>query len=422
MAKITRVKFKNGLRLIIIPEKEALTTTVAILVSAGSKYESKNISGVSHFLEHICFKGTSKYPNPEDISGELDGLGAHYNAMTGYEHTSYYAKVRNKTFKEVFDVVSDIYLNPIIRDKDVDTERGVIIEEINMYEDVPRQKVSDVFMELLYGNQPAGRNILGTKDTVGKLKKEDIVAYRNANYLPESTVVVVSGGIQAPTALSSVSKSFSKLQSGAKMKKERVEEFQTSPAEKCLYQKSEQTHVILGVRTFGINDKRKYALEVLSEILGGGMSSRLFIKVREKLGAAYYIDASSDMLSDHGMLTVSAGIDHKKIDIVIGAIVDEFKRMKKEKVGAKELEKAKEHLIGNLFMSIETTDALGYFYGLQEIMDEKLVSPNEMAKKIKAVTADDIIKVAKDVIKNNNLNLALVGPFKNRSFLDILKV
>jgi len=206
------------------------------------------------------------------------------------------------------------------------------------------------------------------------------------------------------------------------MSKLKVVERQNSPAEKLFYKKSEQSHLMLGLRTFPAADERRYSLSVLAEVLGGGMSSRLFKKVRDELGAAYYVRAETDFFSDHGFLSVDAGVDHRKLEAVIAAIVSELKRLKKEKVGDIELIKAKEHLIGDLFLSIETSDALGYFYGTQEIMDMKPSSPFEIARKIRQVTSEDILKTAGGIVKNNRLNMALVGPFKNRSFADILKV
>ncbi len=422
MAKVTRVKFKNGLRLIVVPREDSLTTTVAVLVAAGSKYESKETNGLSHFLEHMCFKGTEKRPRPIDIASELDAIGAQYNAFTSHEYTSYYAKVRNGAFRDAFGIVSDLYLNPIFRDEDIEIERGVIIEEINMYEDMPRRKIEEVFMELLYGDQPAGWSIAGPKENIRRFAREDFVEYREKNYLPESTVVVISGGVSPARAIAAVRKEFGAIGSGEKMKKPKVKESQKSPAEKVIVKKLEQTHLVLGVRAFGMHDKRRYALEVLAETLGGGMSSRLFKRVRDELGAAYYVKASADLLSDHGILSVAAGVDNKKARLVVKAVAEELRRMKTERIPEDELEKAKEHLVGDLFLSVETSDTLGYFYGTQEIMGEKLSSPNRVARAIRAVTAKDVQKVAKDVILNKNLNLAAIGPFKEKSFLDILRV
>lgn len=422
MKKPIRFTYSNGLRCILVPQKDSLTVTVAVIVAAGSKYETREINGLSHFLEHMCFKGTKKRPRPIDIAGELDGFGAQYNAFTSHEYTSYYAKVRSKSFKKALDVVSDLYLNPVFNKEDIEIERGVIIEEINMYEDAPPRKVEELFMELVYGDQPAGWSIAGTKENVKKLTREDFVAYREKNYLPESTVVFVSGNIDPATTRAEIGKYFINLSRGTKMKKSKVKEVQTKPKELVYKKNVEQTHLVLGVRAFDAKNKQKFALEVLSEVLGGGMSSRLFKKVRDELGAAYYVRSGTDLFSDHGLFSVAAGVDNKKVEIVIKAILDEMKLLKDKLVLTTELEKAKEHLMGGIFLNTETSDSLGYFYGIQEIMDMPLSSPEDVAKKIKAVTPEEVRDVARKIFKNNRLNLALIGPFKNESFLGILKV
>ena len=412
----------NKLRYIIVPQKDSLTATVAVLVTAGSKYETKDINGLSHFLEHMCFKGTKKRPRPIDIASELDGMGARYNAFTGHEYTSYYAKVRSTLFLEALDVVSDLYLHPTFNKEDIEIERGVIIEEINMYEDNYPRKVEELFFELVYGDQPAGWSIAGTKENVRRLSREDFISYREKNYLPESTIVVIAGNVNVKRAEKELKKHFSLLEGGQKMEKKKVLELQKKSAERVYVKEFKQAHFMLGVRAFGAKDERRFALEVLSEVLGGGMSSRLFKKVRDELGAAYYIYSNTDLFSDHGLFTVSAGVDNKKVDIVVKAILAEMKLLKQKLVSRAELEKAKEHLIGGIFLNAETSDSLGYFYGGQEIMGMPLSSPDALAKKIKSVTAKEIREVARTVFQNNHLNLALIGPFKNRSFLDILKI
>ncbi|MEW6616914.1 MAG: pitrilysin family protein [Patescibacteria group bacterium] len=422
MKKPIRFTYSNGLRCILVPQKDSLTVTVAVVVAAGSKYETKEINGLSHFLEHMCFKGTKKRPRPIDIAGELDGMGAQYNASTGHEYTTYYAKVRNNSFKKALDVVSDLYLNPVFNKEDIEIERGVIIEEINMYEDAPPRKVEELFYELVYGDQPAGWSIAGTKENIKKLTREDFIAYRGKNYLPESTVVFVAGNFDPTVARKEIGKYFSNLSRGTKMKKPRVKELQTKPKELIYKKDVEQTHLVLGVRAFDVKDKRRFALEVLSEVLGGGMSSRLFKKVRDELGAAYYVRSGTDLFSDHGFLSVAAGVDNTKVSIVISAILDEMRSLKNNLVSEAELEKAKEHLVGGVFLNADTSDSIGYFYGMQEIMDMPLSSPEDVAKKIKAVTPKQVRDVARLLFKNEGLNLALVGPFKNESFLGILKI
>ncbi|MBI4993726.1 insulinase family protein [Candidatus Wolfebacteria bacterium] len=414
MQNFNKITLKNGLRIILAPKDDSLATTVLILVEAGSKYETKEINGISHFLEHMCFKGTKKRPKSIDISSELDAIGASYNAFTGQEYTGYYAKARIEHFDKILDVVSDIYLNPVFNQKEINKERGVIIEEINMYEDLPKRRVQELFTALLYGDQPAGWDIAGEKEVIKKINRADFIKYKNSHYLPQATLVVVSGKFDK-NAIEKIKKIFSSIKIGKKNSKIKTKEFQAKPEILIKHKESDQTHLVLGVRTFDIFDERKYALQVLSDILGGGMSSRLFQKVREELGAAYYVYSSADLYTDHGYLAVPAGVDNKRVEIVIKAILGEFKKLAQKPVSKKELERSKEHLLGHLFLSLETSDEIASFYGGQEILTGKIVSPNELVKKIQAVKAEEIQQIAREIFKNGKLNLALIGPFKEKS-------
>ena len=422
MQTLKRIELSNGMRVILIPQKQSLATLVAVLVEAGSKYETKNINGVSHFLEHMCFKGTTRRPKPMDVAKDLDGLGAQYNAFTSQEYTSYYVKARNEIFNEALEIVADLYLHSTLDASEIEKEKGVIEGEINMYEDMPQRKVWDVFMELLYGNQPAGWSIAGPKETVKKLTREDFIQYRNAHYVAQATSLVVAGGFDEKNIISKIEKHFSALARAPKGSKEKVIEIQKKPQESFQFKESDQTHLVMGFRAFDAYDKRKYVLQVLSDILGGGMSSRLWQVIREEMGAAYYVGSAPDFYSDHGFIAMSAGVHHDKARAVVGAGLKEFARMKRTLVTPKELSRAKDHLIGNFYLSLETSDALGYFYGGQEVMHMKLRDPKYVANAIKAVTAEDIRSVAKDLFKNQTLNFSVVGPFKKPSFGSILKL
>jgi len=422
MQEFKRIKLKNGMRVILVPRKQDLATMVAVLVEAGSKYEVKKNNGVSHFLEHMCFKGTAKRPKPMDIAKDLDSLGAQYNAFTSQEYTSYYVKARNEVFNDTLEIIADLYLNPTLDAEEIEKEKGVIEGEINMYEDMPQRKVWDVFMELLYGDQPAGWNIAGPKETVRTFKRNDFVAYRNMHYLAPATSLVVAGGFNEKDVVKKIETHFSKLECGNKGTKLKVKDAQAKPAEKLFVKKSDQTHLVMGFRAFDTYDKRKYALQVLSDILGGGMSSRLWQVIREDMGAAYYVNASPDFYTDHGMIAMSAGVHHEKTRAVITAGLKEFAKLKNELVTPAELARAKDHLIGNFFLSLETSDQIGYFYGGQEVMNMKLHNPKQVAAEIKAVTANDIRSVARQLFKDKTLNFSAVGPFNKQSFGDILKL
>ena len=422
MENFKKLKLKNNLRVLLVPQSFSLATTVIVLVAAGSAYENKKTNGLSHFLEHMCFKGTKKRPHPIDIALELDGLGAQYNAFTSREFTSYYAKAKNQSFEQILEIISDLYLNPIFEPKEIETERGVIIEEINMYEDTPAKKVQEVFNSLLYGDQPAGWSIAGRKQNIKRFQRDDFLAYRKKHYVSSATLLVISGGFEEKNILEKISSYFRFLPQGPKKEKPKTKEFQTKPQALIKFKDSDQTHLILGFRAFSIFDKRRFALEVLANILGGGMSSRLFQKIREEMGAAYYVNALTDLNSDCGSIFFAAGVDHQKVDLVIKSSLEEFKKIKDRGVDKKELKKAKEHLIGHLFLSLESSDEIGYFYGSQEILGLKILTPSQWASKIQAVEADEIRNLALNLFKNKNLNLALIGPFKNKNFQKILEV
>lgn len=420
--KFSKKVLKNGLRVVTIPMKDNPTATVLVLVEAGSKYEEKKVNGISHFLEHMCFKGTTKRPKAIDISKELDALGSQYNAFTSQEYTGYYAKSDAKHFKQIFDVVSDVYLNSTFPDAEMQKEKGVIIEEINMYEDMPNKHVQDLMMELLYGDQPAGWNVAGNKKNILKMKREDFVTYKSQHYLPEATVMIVAGAVTEKEVMTEVHKIFGVVERGKKVTKIKVKENQTRPEALVSFKETDQTHFVLGVRTYDLFDKRNPILSVLGGVLGGGMSSRLFQKLREEMGVGYYVRAYNDASTDHGFFQISAGVDNKRIEEVLSAVLEECRRLKNYEVPEDELNKVKECLIGNMKLSLESSDDIANFYGGQELLKHELKTSDEKATEIRKVTAKQIQIVAQEIFQNTKLNLALIGPFKDKAkFLKLLK-
>ncbi|MFA4999146.1 MAG: pitrilysin family protein [Parcubacteria group bacterium] len=416
MADIPYVKkvFPNGMRYIFIPESQSRATTVLVLVSTGSEYEGKEINGVSHFLEHLCFKGTKKRPGSALISTELDSLGAEYNAFTGNEVTGYFAKAANKNFPKVLDVVSDLYLNPLIPEGEMDKERGVIIEEINMYEDLPPRKVWDDLSALMYGDQPAGRMVLGTKEIIKKLTRKDIMDYRNLHYVAPKTTVVVAGGLgMNPEPV--IAEYFGGISSGESIAKPKTEERQSGPQVFFRDKTTDQTHMLIGVRAFDLFDERRFTLTVLSEILGGSMSSRLWKKLREEMGVAYHISSASNLCSDYGILSVSAGIDKERIAETTKAIIQELKTLRDEPVKEEELNKAKEHISGSMILQLETSDEIAEFYGGEEAVTGRIQTPDEILEKIKNVTAEDISLCAKAIMTDDRINLSAIGPISENA-------
>lgn len=416
--KLNKKTLKNGLRILTVPLKDSPAVTMLVMVEAGSKYETKDISGLSHFLEHMCFKGTTKRPTASDISRELDSIGAQYNAFTSQEFTGYWAKVHPKHTSKIVDLLSDMYLNPIFDPKEIEKEKGVIVEEINMYEDMPQRHIHDLFMELMYGDQPAGWNIAGTRERVKAMTQKHFIDYRNKHYVGKGTIVAVAGNFNEKKLIKDLEKAFEKISTAKKHDKEKVVEKQSEPKLFVKDKKTDQTHLILGVRTFDVFSKNLSKLTVLNAVLGSGMSSRLFQKLRDEMGVGYYVRSGSDEYTDHGYMAVSTGVDKSRVVEVVNAILVELKRLTVEDVPAHELAKAKEHLIGNMYLDLETSDSLAQFYGFQEVLKRKEETPQEIAKKIEKVTAREIKQLAKEIFQNKSLNLAVIGEITDKKALE----
>jgi predicted Zn-dependent peptidase len=422
--KPKKTVLKNGLRVVSVPLKDNPTVTVVVLVAVGSNYETKDINGISHFLEHLCFKGTTNRPTSLAIMQELDGMGAETNAFTGQEYTGYYAKAAAKKLPKLVDIIGDLFINPTIPEEDMEKEKGVIIDEISMYDDMPHIDVNDVFTDLLYGDQPAGWKILGSKENILGMTRDQILAYRNKHYVAGRTaVIIVGGGVDHKQAVSLVEKRFDGVAKGSGGSKPKTKENQTVPRV-CVKQKeTDQTHVVLGVRTFGHKYPANTTIDVLSVLLGGGMSSRLFQRIRDEMGVGYYINASNVLLLDHGYFRVKTGVNNDRVVDVVRAILEEFARLKDELVSEEELAKAKEYMSGNLLLGLESSDSISEYIGLQEILDDKIKTPAQKIREIKAVTPGDIRRVARKIFVNDRLNLALVGAVKDaRNIKKYLKI
>src|SRR3989344_1113883 len=404
----------SGLRVIVLPMKDSPTVTVLTMVETGSEYEKREESGMSHFLEHMCFKGTKNRPKSIDISLELDKIGAANNAFTNYEWTGYYAKANSKHVGKLIDVISDMYLNPTFPAAELEKEKGVIIEEMNMYEGLPQRKVQMVFSSLLYGDQPAGWPILGNRRVIKNATREKFVSYRNAHYVAHSSMVVIAGGVEQGRAFNLVKKTFKDIKDGKKRNKRPVQVSQKSPRLKIADKETDQTHLVLGFKTFKATDKRSTTLHVLDAILGSGMSSRLFQRLREEMGVCYYAKSSVNEFTDHGDFIIFSGVDSRRIVEVVTVLVDEVKKLKDVEVPKAELEKAKESYIGGLFMGVESSDEVSFFAAEQEILGRKFKTPKQIEAEIRKVTAKDVQKLARQIFTDENLNLAIVGSIPDK--------
>ena len=418
-----KTTLKNGLRIITVPQKTSQAVTVLILVGTGSKYETKEISGISHFLEHMYFKGTKKKPTPVSVAETLDKIGGIYNAFTGEDYTGYYAKVAASRFETALEWVSDIFLNSLLPQKEMEKERGVIIEEINMYLDTPMIYIGELWKKVLYGNQPAGWDIAGTKESVAKISHKQLLNYMQSQYVASNTIVCIAGRIPSGKAINEIKNYFSQIKTIKAKSKAPVIEKQNKP-ELLLYpKKTDQTHIALGVRTYNLFHPQRYVLELLEIILGGMMSSRLFVEIREKLGIAYYIKTNAEENPETGFLVTQAGVDNKKVDKAISTILKEYKKISQKKIPQAEFKKAKDNFKGKLALTLESSDAKAAFYAGQELLEGKILTPEEIFKKIDKISVNDILKVAKDIFRPEKLNLALIGPFKDKEkFKRLLKL
>ena len=345
----------NGLKVMFVDTKTFPTITTILLVGAGSRYENDINNGVAHFFEHMAFKGSKKYPNSFVISSTIEGKGGIFNAFTSKDHTGYWIKSTSEHFETVIDVLSDMVLNCNLDPVEIEREKGVITEEINMYEDNPQRKIGEIFETLLYKGNPLGYDIAGDKEVIGKFERQTFTDYIESLYFPSNSVLVVAGGIgDEQKYLSLIKDKFSTWKDGKKISFIPISEKQKEPRLLVKYKKTEQAHFCLGFRTFSFNDERRYTASVLSAILGGGMSSRLFIQVRERRGLCYYISTGTELYEDCGNIVTQAGVTNNtdKVNEAIKTILEEHKKIKYEKIEDVELKRAKELIKGRLLLSM----------------------------------------------------------------------
>lgn len=404
--------------------KQAKNATVMVMTGTGSRYEDERENGLAHFLEHMFFKGTKKRPNAKAISEELDSVGSVYNAFTAKDRTAYYAKVSETHVEQALDVICDIFLNSKLPEKEIEKERGAIIQEIDMYEDMPMRTVDNVFDDMLFGaNHPLGRTILGPKENIRSFSRKDFAEYLKRNYTPLNTVVCVAGSFNEQRVLSYIRKVFGSLPHGNPPNPITATLSQTEPRVSIKEKKSDQTHFILGVPAYPYFHNDEFAEEVLSTVLGGGMSSRLFMEVREKRGLAYSVHSWVEKYPDTGYFAVQAGVEHGKLELTIQTILAEFKNIAAKKVPAAELKKAKEYMKGTMTLALETSDAIAGQACTSLVTLGRIRTLEEKMRNIDAVTSLDVQRVAKDILKEGKLNLAIIGPHsESRRLVDILKI
>ena len=412
----------NGLRVLTVPLKETKAVIVQIFIGAGSRFEAKNINGISHFLEHMFFKGGERYPDTRAVASALDGVGGKFNAYTCEESVSFWVKLPQDKVELAFDVLSDMLLNAKLDITEVDRERNVILEEYNRLEDDPASNIGDVFQTLMYGDQPIGRSVIGDVKVLKKLQDKDLVDYKQHLYIPTNVVISVAGGISHEKALKLVKQYFPYIKADHQVKKT-VTKSPTCHNRLILkYKKTNQAHLMLGIPGVEGDSEDKYAMRLLAAILGGSMSSRLWLNLRERFSLGYAVQTYANFFVDDGYLVTYAGVDLKRIDLAIKLILEEYAEMAKTPVSMQELTKNQEMIKGQTLMAMENSAFWSDWTGEQELLYNKIKTPEEEIAKFMAVTPKDIQKLAARLFKTEKMHLAVIGPYRNQTdFAKLMK-
>jgi predicted Zn-dependent peptidase len=404
-------RLDNGLRILTAPMDSAQSVTCAIMLAAGSRYETPETNGIAHFAEHMFFKGTERRPTARDISMEIDGIGGEFNAFTGKEYTGYYVKCAAESRDIALDVLVDMLRNSKFDPDEIEREKGVIIEEMNMYYDTPRDFIGGVYEELLYDDQPLGWDIIGRKETVRDAKRDTFSGYVDRWYKPSRMVVGVGGKI-GDGLNERVQELLGDLEEAETGRPEPVKVSPRDGAHVKVHTKaSDQAHICIGVHSYPLEHPDRYVLQILSTVLGGGMSSRLFTEVRERRGLAYYVYGLNHSYTDAGSLYAQAGVDINRIDDAVSTIATELRKIAAEAVPTEELEKAKSFAKGRFVLQLETSQGLIMFGLRRETLESTTPDPEEILDEIGRVTAEDVSRVAQDLIDTQGINLAVIGPF-----------
>lgn len=406
---IIQKKLRNGLRVVLVPQKEAVTTTVLALIGVGSNNESKSQNGLSHFLEHMSFKQTGLHENAKSLNEAFESIGAITNAFTGEEYTGYYAKSHPRHTKKILELVADIVIDTKLPASEIEKEKGVVIEEINMYEDMPQYKVTEILSEILYGDTPAGRGIAGTKDSVLKLSHKDLLNFHKKFYVAQNTILTIVGNFDDKDILKDIERTFGRQVKGEKFEHVKVKPKTKIEKSKVIKKDIDQAHIAIAFPAFERSHKDSATISMLGTILGGGMSSRLFQLLREELGVAYYVRAGVSKHSTYSEFVIRAGIDKNRVDEILTAIRNVLDDLKNNLVSEEELNKVKEFSIGMIGMSTETTDTIASLYATSLFETGKIITQDEMVKKILRVKSQDILRVAQEVLDYKKLKIALVG-------------
>ncbi len=412
-------KLPSGLRILTAQSDGTESVTVLVFAGAGSRYEVQKERGISHFLEHMFFKGGKKYRNTKEVSAAIDGIGGDFNAFTGKEYAGYYVKVASKDVELACDVISDMLLHATFPQEEIEKERGVIMEEERMYQDTPMYRAGWDFEELLFGDHPLGWDTIGTEQVIRSVNQADFQKHKDDLYSAENLVVAFAGKIKPDKANKLGEKYFGAI--GGKHARS-FEPFTTYNPKKVFLRtkNTEQAHLVLGVPGLSSMDKDHFALKLLAVILGGNMSSRMFLNIREARGLCYYIATDTDNYLDAGALSTRAGVDQSRLHEAIAAIKKEYETCAKKGVTDEEVQRAKDYLKGKITLSLEDSEERAHFYGKQQLLYPHTRDIEEYFSEIDKVTKKQIDTVAKKLLKNEELRLVVIGKGEKSEELESL--
>lgn len=401
----------NGLRIITNSMPHTRSVSVIFFMGVGGRYEAESESGVSHFIEHLCFKGTEKRRTSKEISEAIESVGGIINGGTDKELTTFWCRVASQHFSLALDVLIDLVRNSRFDSKDIDRERQIIIEEINASLDSPRQRVDMLIDQLLWPGQPLGRDVAGSKETVTALTRQQMLDFFSLHHLPNNTVVSVAGDIQQEQVQDVLNQALGDWRPNKILAGFPSHDKQEAPRLRIEFRDTEQAHLCLGVPGLSFLHPDRFAVDLLSIVLGEGMSSRLFTEIREQQGLAYDIHSYADHFTDSGAVIIYAGVEPTRVESALGAILDQLSQLK-ERISETELNKAKELAKGRLLLSLENSRNVAAWLGGQEMLTNNILTVDDVISLVDAVTAEDLKRVAEQLLTGEKLNLAVVGPVK----------
>ncbi|MCM8795159.1 MAG: insulinase family protein [Candidatus Omnitrophica bacterium] len=417
-------RLDNGLRVIIHRMPRMQSVALGIWIKVGGRYEGARIKGIAHYLEHLLFKGSRRY-SCRKIKESIEGVGGYLNGFTSEEFTCYLAKLPHQHLFRALDVLSDMVLEPLLLESEIEKERTVILEEIKMHRDLPQSYVYELLDELLWPNHPLGQSVTGTKESVSNIKRKDLLQFKRRYYTCTNMVIAASGLLDENEFFKRIEEKFSPLDAGSLSRFQAAQENQSHPKLKIFSKETEQTHLALGFRALRRDHPLRHALGLLHIILGGNMSSRLFNAVREKRGLAYEIGTQIKYFQDTGVFLVHAGIDNRRVEETIKLILEELHRCKTKLVSADEFRRAKDFYLGQLMLALEDTLDHMLWIGEYTAALDKTYSLEEIIKELEAVKFSDLQELAYQIFKEENLNLALIGPLpeeKKNSLSGLLRL